>query len=61
MEERVYRSKVRDVEDLRRCILQAWDELDHPSLLIKQSVNGVRDLVFVSMRLADNLNTNFDW
>ena len=28
MEERVYRSKVRDVEDLRGCILQAWDELD---------------------------------
>ena len=31
------------------------------ALLIKQSVNGVRDFVFVSMRLADNLNTNFDW
>ena len=28
MEDRVYKSKVRDVEDLRRCILQAWDELD---------------------------------
>ena len=28
MEERVYRSKVRDVEDLRGRILQAWDELD---------------------------------
>ena len=28
MEERVYRSKVRDVEDLRGCTLQAWDELD---------------------------------
>ena len=28
MEERVYRSKVRYVEDLRGRILQAWDELD---------------------------------
>ena len=28
MEERAYRSKVRDVEDLRGCILQAWDERD---------------------------------
>jgi hypothetical protein len=28
MEERVYRSKVRDVEDLHERILQAWDELD---------------------------------
>ena len=28
MEERVYWSKVRDVEDLRGCILQAWDGLD---------------------------------
>ena len=28
MEERVYRSKVRDVKDLRGRILQAWDELD---------------------------------
>ena len=28
MEERVYRSKVRDVEDQRGRILQAWDELD---------------------------------
>ena len=28
MEGRVYRSKVRDVEDLRGHILQAWDELD---------------------------------
>ena len=28
MEERVYRTKVRDVEDLRGRILQVWDELD---------------------------------
>ena len=28
MEGRVDRSKVRDVEDLRGRILQAWDELD---------------------------------
>ena len=62
MEERVYRWKVRHVEDLRgrTCILQAWDELDQ-RIIDKQSVKGVRDFVFVSMRLADNLNTNFDW
>ena len=28
MKERVCRSKGREVEDLRGCILQAWDELD---------------------------------
>ena len=28
MQERVYRTKVHDIEDLRRRIVQVWDELD---------------------------------
>jgi hypothetical protein len=28
MQERVYRTKVRDIEDLRHRIVQVWDELD---------------------------------
>ena len=57
MEERVYRLKVRDVEDLRGCVLPAWDELDQ--CIIDKAVGEWRK--FVSMRMADNLNTNFDW
>ena len=60
MEERVYRSKV---EMWKICV----DAFCRPGMnlisafLIKQSVNGVRNFVFVSMRLADKLNSNFDW
>ena len=28
MQERVYRTKVRDIEDLRQRIMQVWDEFD---------------------------------
>ena len=28
MQERVYRTKVRDIEDLRHRIIQVWDEFD---------------------------------
>jgi len=28
MQERVYRTRVRDIEDLRQRIMQVWDELD---------------------------------
>jgi hypothetical protein len=32
MQERVYKTKVRDIEDLRQPILNAWDELDQRSI-----------------------------
>ena len=28
MQEMVYKAKIRDIEDLRQRIMQAWDELD---------------------------------
>ena len=60
MEERVYRSKIRDVKDLRGRVLQAWNELDQR--IIDKAVGEWRKrLRCLSMRLADYLNTNFDW
>jgi menaquinone-dependent protoporphyrinogen IX oxidase len=29
MQEKVYKTKVCDVGELRQCIIQAWDEFDH--------------------------------
>ena len=65
MEEKVYRMKVQDVEDLHELhhserIVMAWDELDQR--IIDSAVgSGVRDFVHVSRLQADNLNTNCDF
>jgi hypothetical protein len=40
MQEMVYRTKVRDVDDLRQRIIHAWDELDQ--LVIDSSVQQWR-------------------
>ena len=40
MEERVYRTKIRDVEDLRQRIIQVWEELDQG--IIDASINQWR-------------------
>ena len=60
IEERVYRSKVRDVEDLRGRILQAWDELDQR--IIDKAVGEWRKRLRLCVNAAGGqLNTNFDW
>ena len=40
MQERVYRTKVRDIEDLRQCIVDVWDGLDQN--IIDESVRQWR-------------------
>ena len=57
---RVYRTKVRDIEDLRQRIMQVWDEFDQASLM-RQSSNGVRVSAHVLQQMADSLNINFEW
>ena len=53
MEERVYRWKVRHVEDLRgrTCILQAWDELDQR--IIDKAVGEWRKRLRLCVNAAD--------
>ena len=52
MEERVYRSKVRDVEDLRGRILQAWDELDQRIIVIDKAVGEWRKTLRLCVNAA---------
>ena len=58
MQERVYRTEVRDIEDLRQLIMQA--NLIKASLM-RQSSNGARVSVHVLQQMADSLNVNFEW
>ena len=51
MQEKVYKGRIKDVDELRSRILTAWDELD-------QRVIDTAVFVLVLKRKADTLNTN---
>jgi len=52
MQEKVYKGRIKDVDELRSRILTAWDELD-------QRVIDTAVFVLVLKRKADTLNTNW--
>ena len=61
MQERVYRTKVRDIEHLRLRIVQVWDELDQRVIdaSVKQKRTRLR-APFVLQRMVDILNINYE-
>jgi len=61
MQDRVYLSKVRDVDDLKQRLIDVWDSLEQSVA----STSGIHDFVPVSMQKGDisnslcNLHMNF--
>jgi prophage DNA circulation protein len=56
MHERVYQTKVRDVDDLKRRLIEVCDSLEQ-SVLTMRSTSGVRDFVLMSGQKEEILDT----
>jgi len=57
LQERVYKTSIKDVDELRRRIAEEWDKLDQSITLIKQLQSGERDFERVLLQAEDSLDT----
>ena len=59
LQERIYKTSINDVDELRRRIADEWDKPDQRRiiLLIKQLESGERDFQRVWLLVKDSLNT----
>jgi len=55
MQEKVYQHRINDIDELRQCIMSAWNELDQQ--LTRQSGSGELVFTLASRRKAATLNT----
>ena len=55
MQEKVYKKQIKDIYELRACILTAWDKMDQ-RFMIKQSDSGAHVFVHALKLKADTLN-----
>src|SRR6218665_1659795 len=55
MQDKIYRTKIRDIEKLHQRIVHAWEEFDQ---LVIDAANGVHAFKLVLKQKADILNTN---
>ena len=58
MQDKVYKTKVRNIEELRERIVNAWDECDQ-RVVDAAVISGVLVLKLVLNPMADILNTHY--
>ena len=57
MQEKVYKKRIKDIDELRARILTAWDEMDQ-RIMMQQSDSGAHVFVHALKPKADTLNTH---
>jgi len=56
MQEKVYKKRIKDIDELRVRILAAWDEMDQR--IIDAAISGAHVFVHALKLKADTLNTH---
>ena len=57
----VYKTSIKDVDELRRRLAEEWDKLDQRIIMIKQLQSGERDFERVWLQVEHSLNTIFEY